>query len=72
MKQDEKDVKLEIVEFLLTAELYNTHTVLDASDLPPAVRRHFWDAKEKGVPRPITVRIRDIEQLCGVRRTAAT
>ncbi len=60
------DVKLPLVGLLLTAHVYNREEKLDESDLPVEIRKHFWDVESKQVKRPITVRERDVEALCGV------
>lgn len=57
--------RLDVVELLLTAECYNTHMALDAHDLPSPIRRHYWDAKARGVPRPITVCEKDVRAIYG-------
>ncbi|QLC33168.1 ATP-binding protein [Halarchaeum sp. CBA1220] len=44
------DRALDVVEFLLTARVYERNTDLDENDLPPAVRSALWDGD--GVPRP--------------------
>ncbi|GAD53661.1 cell division protein FtsH [Halarchaeum acidiphilum MH1-52-1] len=44
------DRALDVVEFLLTARVYERDTDLDENDLPPAVRSALWDGD--GVPRP--------------------
>jgi len=41
---------LDVVEFLLTARVYDKHRELDENDLPPAYRSVLWD--DDGVPRP--------------------
>lgn len=59
---------LDIVELLLTAQIYNSEEKLDENDLPPRIRKHYWNSKEKGVKRPIVVRCEDVEQICGHNR----
>ena len=44
---------LDVVEFLLTARVYDRHSELDENDLPPAYRSALWG--NDGVPRPPTV-----------------
>jgi ATP-dependent 26S proteasome regulatory subunit len=44
---------LDVVEFLLTARVYDRHPELDENDLPPAYRSALWG--DDGVPRPPTV-----------------
>jgi len=41
---------LDVVEFLLTARVYDRHQDLDENDLPPAHRSALWG--DDGVPRP--------------------
>jgi AAA+ superfamily predicted ATPase len=41
---------LDVVEFLLTARVYDRHGELDENDLPPAHRSALWG--DDGVPRP--------------------
>ncbi|MUV60831.1 ATP-binding protein [Halobacterium sp. CBA1126] len=41
---------LDVVEFLLSARVYDKHRELDENDLPPAYRSVLWD--DDGVPRP--------------------
>jgi ATP-dependent 26S proteasome regulatory subunit len=41
---------LDVVEFLLTARVYDRHQELDENDLPPAYRIALWE--DDGVPRP--------------------
>ena len=35
---------LDVLELLLTAEIYNNSSNLNEDDLPPNIRRHYWDA----------------------------
>ncbi|GGL49398.1 ATP-binding protein [Halocalculus aciditolerans] len=46
------DRALDVVEFLLTARIYERDTDLDENDLPPMTRGALWD--DDGVPRPTT------------------
>ena len=45
---------LDIVELLLTAEIYNRYPELDVNDLPKNIRKDYWNSTEKTVPKPIT------------------
>jgi SpoVK/Ycf46/Vps4 family AAA+-type ATPase len=54
---------LDVLELLLTAEIYNSSSNLDDNDLPPNIRKHYWDAKEKKVNRPIKVIESDIKAI---------
>ena len=68
---------LEVVEFLLTAHLYNEDRRLDENDLPPRYRRVFWteatdedgderDGPAGGIERPLTVTENTARQATGV------
>ncbi len=57
---------LDIVELLLTAYIYNKNSEMDVSDLPKNIRKHYWDRAYKGVPKPVSVSMKDIETLYGV------
>ncbi len=69
---------LEVVEFLLTAHLYNENPGLDENDLPPRYRRVFWtdapdgddgDGSEDamgGIERPLTVTENTARKATGV------
>ncbi len=57
------DEALDIVELLLTVDIYNSEEKLDENDLPPRIRKHYWNAKEKAVKRPLGVRPEDIEKI---------
>jgi SpoVK/Ycf46/Vps4 family AAA+-type ATPase len=54
---------LDVLELLLTAEIYNNSSNLDEDDLPPSIRKHYWDAKNKKVNRPIKVVESDIKAI---------
>lgn len=58
-------VKLQIVELLLTAKIYNENESLDENDLPRRIRKHFWDLSAGGVRRPIVVKKADLIRLFG-------
>jgi len=60
------DVLLDVLELLLTAEIYNNSGNLDEDDLPPSIRKHYWNAKEKKVNRPIKVVESDIKAIYGL------
>jgi len=57
---------LDVLELLLTAEIYNNSGNLDEDDLPPSIRKHYWDSKEKKVNRPIKVVDSDIKAIYGI------
>jgi SpoVK/Ycf46/Vps4 family AAA+-type ATPase len=54
---------LDVLELLLTAEIYNNSDNLDEDDLPPNIRKHYWDASNKKVNRPIKVVESDIKDI---------
>jgi AAA+ superfamily predicted ATPase len=57
---------LDVLELLLTAEIYNNSSNLDEDDLPPNIRKHYWDVKDKKVNRPIKVVESDIKTIYGI------
>ncbi|QCJ45752.1 ATP-binding protein [Haloprofundus sp. MHR1] len=72
---------LEVVEFLLTAHVYNENRELDENDLPPRYRRVFWAERDGdtdtdsaeveplgGVERPLSVTEADARTATGVER----
>jgi SpoVK/Ycf46/Vps4 family AAA+-type ATPase len=58
---------LDIVELLLTAEIYNRYSELDVNDLPKNIRKNYWSSTEKTVPKPITATFIRLEKLYGVK-----
>lgn len=58
---------LDIVELLLTAEIYNRYPELDVNDLPKNVRKSYWSSTEKTVPKPIIASFVKIEKLYGIK-----
>jgi len=46
---------IDIVELLMTAEIYNNDSSLSANDLPLHIRKAFWSPKHRSVPKPIKV-----------------
>jgi len=52
---------LDIVELLLTAHIYNGNDQLDENDLPPPIRKNYWNTKERKVERPIIVSEKSVE-----------
>jgi ATP-dependent 26S proteasome regulatory subunit len=58
---------LDIVELLLTAEIYNRYPELDVNDLPKNIRKNYWSSTEKTVPKPITATFIRIEKLYGIK-----
>jgi SpoVK/Ycf46/Vps4 family AAA+-type ATPase len=59
--------KLDIVELLLTAEIYNRYPELDVNDLPKNIRKNYWSSAEKTVPKPIKATFTRIEKLYGTK-----
>ncbi|WP_129597594.1 ATP-binding protein [Methanohalophilus profundi] len=59
------DNTLDIIELLLTAQIYNQNQELDVNDLPKPIRKHYWKKEAKGVPRPIHVSLTDVNKLYG-------
>ncbi|MDO9518528.1 MAG: ATP-binding protein [Methanosarcinaceae archaeon] len=57
---------LDIVELLLTAQIYNKYSELDVNDLPKNIRKKYWSSEKKSVPKPIKVSILDIQSLYGI------
>ncbi|WP_232686640.1 ATP-binding protein [Halobacterium zhouii] len=55
---------LDVVEFLLTARVYDRHPELDENDLPPAHRSALWG--DDGVPRPPTVNEESASEATGL------
>lgn len=60
-------VILDIVELLLTAEIYNRYPELDVNDLPKNIRKSYWSSVEKTVPKPIIASFVRIEKLYEVK-----
>jgi SpoVK/Ycf46/Vps4 family AAA+-type ATPase len=61
------NVVLDIVELLLTAEVYNRYPILDVNDLPKNIRKNYWSSVIKTVPRPMTATFIRIEKLFGIK-----
>jgi len=68
----EKCGLMEVAELLLTADIYNRSEGLTEDDLPPAIRKHYFDAATKSVKRPIYVTSSDILQIYGIDNIKAT
>lgn len=58
---------LDIVELLLTAEIYNRYPKLDVNDLPKEIRKNYWNSKERTVRRPMNVSFSRIEKLYEIK-----
>jgi SpoVK/Ycf46/Vps4 family AAA+-type ATPase len=59
--EDSESQVLDIVELLLTAHIYNSNDQLDENDLPPPIRKNYWNSKERKVERPIAVSEKSVE-----------
>lgn len=62
----EKPGEIEVTELLLTADIYNRSEKLTEDDLPPKIRKHYFDPQVKGVKRPIYVTVADIQKIYGI------
>ncbi|MDD1720412.1 MAG: ATP-binding protein [Euryarchaeota archaeon] len=60
------DQVLNIVELALTAHIYNNNEQLDENDLPPNIRKGYWNAKDRKVDRPIVVSESTIDRIYGI------
>ena len=58
---------LDVIELLLTAHIYNDNDTLDENDLPPNIRKHYWNMKERKVDRPVIVSESAIDKIYGIR-----
>jgi SpoVK/Ycf46/Vps4 family AAA+-type ATPase len=54
---------LEIVELLLTVEIYNRSENLTEDDLPPKIRKYYFNPVTKGVTRPMHVTLKAAEKI---------
>lgn len=61
------DITLNIVELLLTAQIFNKHTELEINDLPKEIRKNFWNREKRTVPRPLLISYQDIEKLYEIK-----
>src|SRR5665647_592208 len=59
--EDSESQVLNIVELLLTAHIYNGNDQLNENDLPPPIRKHYWNSKERKVGRPILVSEKSVD-----------
>ena len=57
---------LDVVELLLTAEIYNNQNELIVNDIPSKIRRALWDAKTRNVSKPIKVNKNVIKTVFGI------
>ncbi len=66
MQQADRSAAFEIVEMLLTVEIYNRIQKLMEPDLPPDIRKRFLDQKLGGVRRPINATVDDVRIVCQI------
>ncbi|MGA7076202.1 MAG: ATP-binding protein [Halobacteriota archaeon] len=64
--EDSESQVLDIVELLLTANIYNGNDHLDENDLPPPIRKNYWNSKERKVDRPIIVSEKAVDRVFGI------
>jgi hypothetical protein len=66
MMGSEKPGAVEVVELLLTTDMYNRLEKLTEDDLPPHIRKHYFDPVTKSVKRPIYVTAEDVVKIYGL------
>ena len=71
MMGSEKSEAIEVAELLLTADIYNRSEKLSEDDLPPGIRKHYFDQATKSVKRPIYVTARMYRRSMGSRISRA-
>jgi SpoVK/Ycf46/Vps4 family AAA+-type ATPase len=64
--EDSESQVLDIIELLLTAHIYNGNDQLDENDLPPPIRKNYWNSKERKVERPISVSEKSVDGIFGI------
>jgi len=62
----EKCGAIEVAELLLSADIYNQNMNLTEDDLPPHIRKHYFDAETRSVKRPIYVTSSDVQKIYGI------
>lgn len=62
---------IDVAELLLTADIYNRKENLTEDDLPPIIRKHYFDPQTKGVKRPIYVTSGDVEKIYAIDNVKA-
>ncbi len=65
------DQVLNVIELALTAHIYNNNEQLDENDLPPHIRKAYWDAKERRVGRPIIISESVVDRMYGIAHAGA-
>jgi SpoVK/Ycf46/Vps4 family AAA+-type ATPase len=58
--------EVETAELLLTAEIYNRSENLTEDDLPPRIRKHYFDPVARRVKRPIYVTEGDVQEIYAI------
>ncbi|MCK5660068.1 MAG: ATP-binding protein [Methanosarcinales archaeon] len=56
----------EIIELLLTVNIYNKNEELSENDLLPDIRKHYWDPESATVKMPKYVTVEDIKSIKGI------
>jgi len=67
----DKNGAIDVAELLLTADIYNRNENLTEDDLPPSIRKHYFDVETKSVKRPIYVTAADAEKIYGLDNVKA-
>ena len=62
----EKYGAIDVTELLLSADIYNQNLNLTEDDLPPHIRKHYFDAETRTVKRPIYVTSSDVQKIYGI------
>ena len=62
---------IDVAELLLTADIYNRKEILTEDDLPPIIRKHYFDPQTKSVKRPIYVTSGDVEKIYAIDNVKA-
>ncbi|MDY0266122.1 MAG: ATP-binding protein [Methanimicrococcus sp.] len=57
---------LDVIELLLTAEIYNEEDELIVNDIPSKIRKTLWDVKTRNVPKPIKPNKTIIKNMFGI------
>ena len=64
--RNERTSAFEIIELLLTTEIYNRVVKLSEADLPPGIRDHYAHSNGEQVARPLSVTVHDVVEICGI------
>ncbi len=64
--QPETSALMDLVELLLTTDIYNRIPKLTEADLPPDIQKRYFDKVLEKVRRPIQVTVEDIRKLCEI------